>query len=439
MRIIPRFDKIESIERSERVVSTVIGFVLIFGIIIVSFSVYQAEIVPQQNSEVEFDHLQEIESDLIKLRSSISQTGQTDVRRTTSVRLGTQYPARIFALNPTDPRGSLETSDSHNITIIDDGISMNLSTRFIKYEPDYYEIPSRPIYYENSVLYRQADDPVIIEDQNIVREESPVTMTVLQNDLFERGIERVTTEFYPSTKIRSMTGNLTIEIPTRLGRSYWSNQIDPEIYDGMKINPDVNRLRLEINTDDRSFDLNTIGIGSPPTGENLDSQIDEDQNRSLPSDDVAFDDADGDDQYDETETSYTVEDLKTLRDREVDLTIDRNVTSNQKIDIKVDRLSSDQKISSSKQIKIDAERSIDLSGAIIDSGKNVIISSGGSSVDLRSSIIRFSNEGRVDVKRGTLFVNDDEDGTKITDQRGSSETIKLRGSLSGSPHIGSID
>ena len=61
----------DRISGEDQAVSTVIGFVLIFGILVVSFSVYQATVVPQQNEDVEFEQQQSVQSDLIELSSSL--------------------------------------------------------------------------------------------------------------------------------------------------------------------------------------------------------------------------------------------------------------------------------------------------------------------------------------------------------------------------------
>jgi len=65
--------------KDNRAVSAVIGFILIFGILTLTLTVYQAQIVPQQNAQTEFEHFEESQNELIELRNSISTAGQTDV------------------------------------------------------------------------------------------------------------------------------------------------------------------------------------------------------------------------------------------------------------------------------------------------------------------------------------------------------------------------
>ncbi|MFP4530932.1 MAG: hypothetical protein ACLFNC_06550, partial [Halodesulfurarchaeum sp.] len=55
----------------DRAVSTVIGFILIFAILIILLSTYQAVWVPIQNSQVEYDHYQTVSDDITDARSAI--------------------------------------------------------------------------------------------------------------------------------------------------------------------------------------------------------------------------------------------------------------------------------------------------------------------------------------------------------------------------------
>ena len=266
-----------SLMKDDRAVAPLIGFILLFGMLTVAYAGYQAEYVPQQNQEVEFEHLQEVENEMIEVRSNILRAGQTDVRELATVRLGTNYPTRLIALNPPDPVGTLQTSAPYNIIITNDtGTTVNVSTRFLKYQPGYSELPSNSVWYENSVLYREAgDNTVVIEDQNLVDGGDTVAITALQNDLNERGTGRVTLGFYPTidfTADEIPDGNLTVTIPTRLDEDYWADELGEEIYmdidttDSNQYPEEINELKLNIDTteDTKEFELNTVGIQSEP-------------------------------------------------------------------------------------------------------------------------------------------------------------------------------
>jgi hypothetical protein len=54
-----------------RAIAPLIGFIFLFSFLVIAFISYQAQVVPQQNAETEFEHLQENRYELIELRNSI--------------------------------------------------------------------------------------------------------------------------------------------------------------------------------------------------------------------------------------------------------------------------------------------------------------------------------------------------------------------------------
>ncbi len=169
----------------ERAVAPVVGFVLLFGISVIAFSGYQAVQVPQQNAETEVQHYQDVQNDLIVVRNAILRAGQQNQPQFESVQLGTQYRERILALNPPDPAGTLRTSEGYNITLENETTTTNVTTRVLKYQNGYNELDIDQLYYENSVLYLDAEsgERVIFEDQNLVRDNgTTVIITALQRE-----------------------------------------------------------------------------------------------------------------------------------------------------------------------------------------------------------------------------------------------------------------
>ncbi|MDZ7746206.1 MAG: hypothetical protein U5K28_06720 [Halobacteriales archaeon] len=45
--------------------SVQVGVIILFAFAIIAFTSYQAVVVPQQNQQVEFDHNQEVQSDMV--------------------------------------------------------------------------------------------------------------------------------------------------------------------------------------------------------------------------------------------------------------------------------------------------------------------------------------------------------------------------------------
>ena len=259
-----------------RAVAPVIGFILIVGILFVAFAGYQATTVPQQNQAAEFEHLQDVENDLVDVRRGILRAGQSDVREFATVQLGMSYPTRLIALNPPQPTGTLQTSEPYNITIEsqdDPDDRADVATRFLTYEPGYNELPSRPVRYENSVLYREAENNVFIEDQELVTDGGTLEITALQNELREQGTGQITVSLFPTREFTAdeiPDGEITVTIPTRLDEDYWDGELeDTDIYVGVDTedNPypdDINAIEFELDTEETDLDLNTVGIDSEP-------------------------------------------------------------------------------------------------------------------------------------------------------------------------------
>lgn len=84
----------------QRGVSAVLGFILIFGIIILGLASYQVQIVPQQNAATEFEHFGDVRDEMVGIRNSISTAGQADVSQFSDLTLGTNYQTRTFSINP---------------------------------------------------------------------------------------------------------------------------------------------------------------------------------------------------------------------------------------------------------------------------------------------------------------------------------------------------
>lgn len=264
----------------ERAVAPVIGFILLFAIGVIAFSGYQAVQVPQQNAETEFQHYQDVQNDLTVVRNAVSRAGQQNQSQFESVRLGTTYRERIFALNPPDPAGTLRTSEEHTITLDNGTTSTDITTRFLEYRNGYNELTAGPIYYENSVLYLEATNGnrVFFEDQNLVQENgNTVAITALQREFSRSATGRVTLELYPTDGGKPLpTGEVNVTLPTQLPDSYWRGQLAGEdpisefSYNDRTGN--VNQVLFNVMFENLEF--NTVGINDEPEETGAVSNID---------------------------------------------------------------------------------------------------------------------------------------------------------------------
>jgi hypothetical protein len=264
-----------------RGISALIGVMFLFAFAVILISMNQAYIVPQENSEIEFNHFQDSRSDLVDVRSSISTAGQADVSQYPTVRLGTNYPARIFAVNPPPPSGTLQTTQAYDIRIENQSGSdpETVSTRFLEYRNGYNELEVGSVWYEHSVLYLDERNDgggiVIYEDQNIIAGNETARVTALQNDFSVSSTGRVTLNLYPTETARinssNLAGDVTIKIPSRLdGSTYWDEAIDTTesdnlSYEGTESYPGESDIYWVVLTvEAEALNFNTVGIETAP-------------------------------------------------------------------------------------------------------------------------------------------------------------------------------
>jgi len=278
-----------------RAVSAVVGFILIFAILVLMLTVYQAQIVPQQNAQAEFEHFEQVSDDMVDFRSAVSSAGQSDRSQFPTVQLGTTYQTRLLTINPPPPSGTLQTSESYDIKINGDP---SVPTRFLEYQPRYNELTTGSVWYENSVVYHDdQDEQVIIEDQSLVTGDERLRITALQNELDETGTDTLTVELYPTEtsdidfdELEEENGDVEITIPTRLD-DHWNETLTADFDDSdFSVNNDGTYpngvFALNITVDVENIHINTVGIRSEPN---------QDTARNIDQDRAAGDDDDGDD------------------------------------------------------------------------------------------------------------------------------------------------
>ncbi|MYL16815.1 hypothetical protein EXE51_06570 [Halorubrum sp. CGM5_25_10-8B] len=257
-----------------RAVSTVIGVVILFGFLILALSLYQVEIVPQQNAETEFQHSGEVRNDLVELRAGILQAGSIDQPQYQTVELGTTYSTRVFTINPPPPAGTIRTTESYPITIAYESngtVIETIPTRFIEYRPGYNELDQSPTWYDASVLYldarQEGDGIAVIEDQSLVND-GKVQITALQNEFRRSGTGRVTVELRPAESITGdiPEGDLNVTIPTRLSdEEYWNGtDISSDIYSITDDENGDNVHNLTLETTTTNLTVDTVGVQEAP-------------------------------------------------------------------------------------------------------------------------------------------------------------------------------
>jgi hypothetical protein len=230
-----------------------IGAVLLFGILIVGLSTYQAFVVPDQNRQIEFNHNQEVQQELQDLRNGIvSIPGGSDGRSVT-VPLGVQYPSRVVAVNPGPATGSLRTTGTANgdvnATVLNataegetgdfwDGQDQVYTTGGLVYRPSYNEYRQAPrTVYDSTVLFNQfGGRNLSITGQRLVTDER-INLVTLNGSLnvARSGATSVDLQAVSSSartiavENASAGENVTIAVATRLNESVWRTLLEPEL------------------------------------------------------------------------------------------------------------------------------------------------------------------------------------------------------------------
>ncbi|GGN97878.1 hypothetical protein [Haloarcula pellucida] len=267
-----------------RAQSVQVGAVLLFAVLVVAFSSYQAFVVPQQNEEIEFNHNQRVHTQMQDLRNAIvSQVGGGS-SASVSVTLGTNYPSRAVAVNPGPPSGSLRTNGtvdaSKDLTLSNavasgetgdlwDGSPRRYNTGTLVYEPNYNLYGSAPTtYYEHSVAYNQfRSDALPLSGQTLV-EGRRISLVALNGSLGRSSSGTTTVDVEPvsqSTRTVTVTDDgtnpVSVSLLTRLSPTQVQGLLDEE-YDPGGTDPDAYVTSVSKTGENGPFNNVTIAFES---------------------------------------------------------------------------------------------------------------------------------------------------------------------------------
>lgn len=269
------------------------GSLLVFAMLVIAFSSYQVGVVPVQNSAVEWDHHKQTQNEMLDLRNAIMQAKLSGHDTFASVKLGTEFQPRLVALNPSNPTGTLQTSDPQpfevrageknvtdevcGMTDFDGERHVRSETRLLEYEASYREFDGDgSIHYEHSVLYQSFDGTDLPRSgQRLVRGDT-ITILPLANEFHEQGSGRVSFEPNPGFLSVDRIADPYIELPTGLSEEAWGRLLEDLDEDEFEVIASEDAKYVEL-TDERLdvlvLDLEgtynvrcgVIGIDGPPT------------------------------------------------------------------------------------------------------------------------------------------------------------------------------
>lgn len=221
-----------------------IGAVVLFGILIVLFSTYQATVVSNQNTQTEYQHSQEVQSQMATIRNTITAPSEKGQSKTADLALGTSYRSRIIGFNPGTPSGTIRTlgTDDQNIDIEIKNAdarkgtpsfwegTTDFNTGVLRYTPNYNTYQAPETVYEHTALYNNDTsgqttlaDPSMIDGRQI-------NVVLLEGSLIESSSATTSVDITTvdtsqrSLKVSNLGSDpLEIEFSSRKPASYWES------------------------------------------------------------------------------------------------------------------------------------------------------------------------------------------------------------------------
>lgn len=248
-------------EGDERGVTVQIGAVLLFGFLIIGLSIYQVTVVPAQNQEIEFNHNQEVQNDMVDLRSAMLDTAADGNPESVVVQLGARYPSRALFVNPAPPSGTVRSDGTDdpavNVSIANangsvvaggdaedvgdfwNGTTRTFATGVVVYKPDYNRyLPAPVTVYENTLVHNMQSDATVPTTGEALLDGTEITVVTVDGNLSRNGVASRTIDVEAASastnvvRLRNETSNVTVTVPTRLSESAWRDLLAEEFEDG---------------------------------------------------------------------------------------------------------------------------------------------------------------------------------------------------------------
>lgn len=288
--------------RQDRGVSTVIGFILIFGIAITGWAVWQATAVPAQNEQTEFDHNQQVQGELLNVRDAALRTGTTGVEQSVTIQVGADYARRALGVNLAISSGRIrlrDTAPNNNNTLYIRGANatdaetrdylngtVTVATKSLEYQAKYGQYHSAPDTVIagglGAVINTKTDTDdtynFSIGDQVLVSGRT-ITLLTFNGSLDEaRGGESATLSLATeplsvskqSITVQNQSGPINLTIPTQIANASAWNQsgLESERTDGHVVTVtrlSSNYIRVLLESGTYSLRMLRVGMGSDTT------------------------------------------------------------------------------------------------------------------------------------------------------------------------------
>lgn len=229
--------------QDDRGVSTLVGAILLFGIILVVYATWQAAVVPAENKQIEFDAFQEAGEDVTELQNALQRAGTFGVQTSAVVHVGARYPPRVLFVNPPPATGTLSTQSAgdvtfSNVTATDKDVrdywnssetTLAFDTHHVALRTDYNELRANDLGVDPSgAVYLAAGTNTVMRDAQSLVNGNRITLVTVAGGYREGGVS-VSPSVVPvsvgteTISVRNANGNFTMTVPTRLSQSAWND------------------------------------------------------------------------------------------------------------------------------------------------------------------------------------------------------------------------
>ena len=217
---------IRSLWQEERGASVVLGAILVFLIAAVAFGIIQANHVPSWNKDVEYEHLNVVNDDMMTFKSDVEDVAFSGEPKSSDFRMGVRYPNRMFLANPGPGVAGSLTSDDVPVSIVytidglgDPTVTQNYTSNRISYEVQ-GTVDSPRLVYEHGVIIRDYGGESASADEQPLITSYGVYIPVLLGSLTSlssmetQSIEiRPLSQSYSRANIKSVTITLDTDYP----------------------------------------------------------------------------------------------------------------------------------------------------------------------------------------------------------------------------------
>lgn len=234
--------------------SVQVGVIILLAFAVIAFASYQAVIVPQQNQQVEFDHNQAVQRDIVDTRNAIARAANAGQSGTASIQLGERFPPRIFALNAPAANGRFATTSRGNIGVTNTDVCPGPdATVRASYTPNYSYYHNAPTTkYENTFVFNEFDDGTervrtdarLLFGEDDTSSAGVVNLIALFGDTQQSGTETISVDLYSGVGKSQTITDPEITLPTSAKASTWAEALGYDSVGELTGTPGVDSLSV---------------------------------------------------------------------------------------------------------------------------------------------------------------------------------------------------